>query len=261
MESKKRNMLVMGIAFILAIGVMSSFGLPLIFQTKTIVLPDITETHDIAEPDSLNSSQSHTLLQVTSKTVKDVIATLHREDRYYREFAVELYWSENGQKNNATSTVLVWNDGKYSKTAVMCPDGTLKNYLKANDTIYFWSGSDKNWFEYHAEDSGVDDAQRIPTYENILKLKDDTIAQANYETKLGQNCIFVESLYEPLQYVERFWVSVDTGLLVYAETEKNGDVIYRMNEKIMTTLEENNDPFTLPDGTQLHSVVTFETEE
>ena len=50
-------------------------------------------------------------------------------------------------------------------------------------------------------------------------------------------------------YVSRFWVNVDTGLLVAAERQQDGETIYRMGELSMVSDPTFTNDFTLPDGT------------
>ena len=53
--------------------------------------------------------------------------------------------------------------------------------------------------------------------------------------------------------IQRFWVSVDSGLLVAAETEKDGQVVYAMAARdVVSPLDETQGIFVLPDGTVLH---------
>lgn len=61
---------------------------------------------------------------------------------------------------------------------------------------------------------------------------------------------------DALGYVEKYWVSVDSGLLVCAEQWKGEELTYRMTSYAVSTdrtlfgLTE----FALPDGTVLHTV-------
>ena len=54
---------------------------------------------------------------------------------------------------------------------------------------------------------------------------------------------------------ERYWVSTDTGLLVSAEREQSGQLVYRMTAytQVQTPCPATAS-FALPDGTQLHTV-------
>ncbi|MFR4559848.1 MAG: hypothetical protein ACLT5P_00590 [Flavonifractor plautii] len=100
------------------------------------------------------------------------------------------------------------------------------------------------------------EGQRIPTYEDVLEMEQDAIAAAGYEEKGGLACIYVETGEDALGYVEKYWVSVDSGLLVCAEQWKGEELTYRMTSYAVSTdrtlfgLTE----FALPDGTVLHTV-------
>ena len=55
--------------------------------------------------------------------------------------------------------------------------------------------------------------------------------------------------------MERYWVSVDSGLLVAAETEQAGELVYRMSAySPITSPCPTTASFTLPDGSELHSL-------
>ena len=41
-------------------------------------------------------------------------------------------------------------------------------------------------------------------------------------------CIYVETAEDEWGYAQRYWVSVDTGLLVVAERLQKGETVYRM---------------------------------
>ena len=68
-------------------------------------------------------------------------------------------------------------------------------------------------------------------------------------------CVYAETSEDVLGYLERYWVSTDTGLLVGYETVKEGTVVQRMSAQdsgMQSPLQEAD--FSLPDGTVLHVV-------
>ena len=264
MDSKKRTILVAAIAITIIAGVLSSFGLPLFFQTSSIILPDINEDaqsnpqNGVFDP---NKNSDYIVIDITKENVQDVIAaTLQRKNQYYRELSVKRFFGPDEETQGATWTVFIWNDGEYSKTAIMSAEGSMKYSLMAEGKKYTWYGSEKKWST--SFDNDTDFEQNIPTYEDVLTLDPKDIVQAAYETKLGSNCIFVERLVAELDYLERYWISTDSGLLVASETVKKetGELTYRMEENMMQDLKPDT-AFTLPDGTVLHRVVGSQTEE
>ena len=106
-------------------------------------------------------------------------------------------------------------------------------------------------------ESGADLAQHIPTYEDVLALDTEAIVDANYVTRDGVPCIYVETAVDTLGYLERYWVSTDNGLLVSSETVKDDVVVMRMRSTDAEVLQAaEKDRFTLPDGTVLYEQTT-----
>ena len=97
------------------------------------------------------------------------------------------------------------------------------------------------------------EGQRIPTYEDVLALDPASITNAGYENKHGSACVYVEVAVPELDQVERYWVSADSGLLMAAETETGGAVVYSMAADAPEIPVSAQASFTLPDGTLLHA--------
>ena len=55
----------------------------------------------------------------------------------------------------------------------------------------------------------------------------------------------------PEGYTQRYWVSVETGLLVASERLLEGETIYRMASLTADLSTPSTDRFILPDGTVL----------
>lgn len=264
MDPKKRMMLVIAIAITIIAGVIASFGIPIFFQTSNIALPEMSDNSQSEEQGGDPSSVevgNFVPINVTTETVQEVIATLHRNNCYYREVTVELFTGSDANLQGSTSTILIWNDGDYSKIATMSYDGSMKYSLMAEGKKYTWYGSERKWST--SNDDDIDLEQNLPTYEDVLTLDPKNIMRADYETKLGINCVFVECFIQELGYLERYWVSTESGLLIASETVKkeSDSLIYRMSENRITSLESDSTAFTLPDGTVLHRVVGPQTEE
>ena len=125
------------------------------------------------------------------------------------------------------------------------------------EQVYSWYEGEAVWCTAPASVSSADLAQRLPTYETVLSLPMDSISAAGYETKGGIPCIYVEVYGSVAGYQERYWISVDSGLLVAAETiTEQADVAYRMSAltPIQSLPVSHEGLFSLPDGTILHTV-------
>ena len=245
MDQKNRTILVIAIAVTVVAAVFVSIVLPAITgRAPQVTLPNVNQETE-------GESQAFLPVEVTPETVQTVIASLSRPDSYYRELTVTLFW-EGGE---SAEQVEIWADGGYVRTTI-ATGGTVQYRLVGEGKLRLWYAGDQTWQETEAGDGTADLAQRIPTYEDVLELEQDAIAAAGYEEKGGLACIYVETGEDALGYVEKYWVSVDSGLLVCAEQWKGEELTYRMTSYAVSTdrtlfgLTE----FALPDGTVLHTV-------
>ena len=96
-----------------------------------------------------------------------------------------------------------------------------------------------------------------------MALPTEWIAAADYRSLEDINCIYVETVPDESGYVDRYWVGVDTGLLVAAERTQDETVVYRMAALSVELGGVDMAAFTLPDGTVLYEPVMAakETEE
>ncbi|MFQ9601446.1 MAG: hypothetical protein ACLRZ3_17970, partial [Flavonifractor plautii] len=236
------------------VAMVSSFGLGLFApDTAKIVLP----TPEVSQqPGGEPGEQSGlVLVDVTPETVQSVIRdTLSRPDRYTRAVTIEDFW---GEGESGTTHADVWVDGGWTQTEAALPGGTVRYSIVGDGQFWLWYGGDRTALSGPADGHSADlEGQRIPTYEDVLELEQDAIAAAGYEEKGGLACIYVETGEDALGYVEKYWVSVDSGLLVCAEQWKGEELTYRMTSYAVSTdrtlfgLTE----FALPDGTVLHTV-------
>lgn len=251
MSQKNRTRVAVLIAVIVVAAVFGSFAFTF-FSTKTphIVLPSLL-------PDSSQSNVSGTpdehvqRVDVTVSTVQAVIASLDRTGSYYRQLSVQTFW-EGG---SGTFSAQTWADDGFTYVRSTMPSGQMRYSLSTPDgTVYYWYGGSSVWRIAPADSLSADLSQRIPTYEDVLALDSEQISDAGYDAYGEHPCIYVETLRDEFGYVERYWVSTDSGLLVAAQTLKEDTVVYSVNATApIQTPCPTDSVFTLPDGTALHS--------
>lgn len=256
MEQKNRQALVVAITVVIVIAMFTSFGRSL-FTTNIpqVVLPSPDSSQNIGNGDSSGDALSNQLqrVEVTPDTVQKVIASLSRSTSYYRECSIESFW---GESDSTLTTVQTWVDGEWSHSRQTVPSGLIRHDLVGGGKVYYWYEGENTWLTAPADDTSADLAQHLPTYETVLELPTESILSAGYEQKENLPCIYVEVASPVAGYLERYWVSVDSGLLVAAETAQEGILVYRMSALSPTQSLEtaSKDIFTLPDGTVLHQV-------
>lgn len=214
-------------------------------RSTRVVLPDTSTTAEDSElpPDG----GELTVVEVTPETVQAAIATLHRPEAYSRSVTVEYLW--NGGSNSTEMSVFV--SGGWTRTDRTLANGQVRHTVTNGESTYIWYNSETEVFSGPAGTISPDMEQAIPTYEDVLALQPERIAQADYRMVSDVRCIYVETAEDDWGYTQRYWVSVDTGLLVVAERLQDGETVYRMAALAVDQTAPDEKLFTLPDGTEL----------
>lgn len=252
MDSKNRLVIAITITCLIVVAMFASFGRSLFLVNIPSVSLAPVDQSTPADGSGSSPEQSDQLWQVdvTPETVQSIVSSLSRPDSYYRELTVETLWSDG---SNSTS-VQFWQDHGWSHTRQILPSGAVRHDLTGPETSYYWYEGTQEWQSFPADSYSADLTQRIPTYEDVLVLDSSAITQAGYERKDVWPCVYLQ--VQPSDtVVERYWISTDTGLLVSAEREQNGQLVYRMTaySQVQTPCPATAS-FSLPDGTQLHTV-------
>ena len=252
MDSKNRLAIAIAITCLIVVAMFASFGRSLFL----VNIPSVSLAH--LDEDTSNTDGSSTQGQddqfwqvdVTPETVQSIVASLSRPESYYRELTVETYW--NGGSHS--TSVQFWQDHGWSHTRQVLPSGAVRHDITGDETTYYWYEGSESYRSFPADQYSADLTQHIPTYEDVLDLDTDTIVQAGYERRDVWPCVYLQVQVSDT-VVERYWISTDTGLLVSAEREQNGQLVYRMTAYTQVqTPCPTTASFALPDGTELHTV-------
>ena len=251
MDAKNRLIIAISITCLIVIAMFASFGRTLFLSNiPSVSLPQADGSQSDTSGDSSQTDpDQYWLVNATSETVQSIISTLTRPDSYYRELTVESFWNEG----SSSVTVQFWQDGGWSHTRQTLASGAVRHDLTGSDTWYYWYEGSQTWASFPAGDYSSDLSQRIPTYETVLELPQEDITQAGYEEKAGYACVFVAFALDEGD-VQRYWISTDNGLLVCAEREVDGQLVYRMTaSSAIQSPCPSTASFALPDGTKLHA--------
>ena len=246
MEGNNRNILIGLIAVVIALAVFSSFGLPLFAgPTATITLPTPLP-RETKEPGSLEQTGG-VRVEVTPQTVQSVISVMERLESYSRTVTTTL--------EGSSAVAWVWVDEGWTRADMDLPSGLLVHTIVGDGRLWRWYGTEQAVLSWEADSSSMDiEGQRIPTYEDVLKLETDSITAAGYEEKNGEACVYVEVSVPELSQVERYWVSESTGLLTAAETVVGEETVWTMTANAPEIPVSQSASFQLPDGTVLHTI-------
>ena len=254
----KQKMTPLGIACVLLVLLVVAFMVRgSLREPEKIVLPPEPSTAEPSGP--IVDGEAVDRVEIRPDTVQSAIEALVRPSIYTRTITVERYWSGGSGVSVVTAAAA---DG-WLRLDVTGADGQIRHVITGGDSVYIWYGSNRKVY------TGVsalsqDAEQGILTYEDILALPLERIAAADYRAIEGVNCIYVETSPDEAGYIERYWVSVSSGLLAAAERECNGEVVYRMAALTVSYDGVDAEDFTLPDGTVLYEppiVLTTEASE
>lgn len=252
MEDRKRTVLAAVIIVVVLVAVLYSFSLTLFAPTPELVLADPDATGSV-EPGGVHSgSQGGLMVEVSTQTVQSLIASLTRYESYSRSITVEYYAA--GQPVGSFSAQ-VWVDSGWTRSNLTLSSGRVEHSIVGDGQLWLWYDRETAVYTGPTEDFSADLLQRLPTYEDVLALDRDSITAAGYVARDGLPCVFVETGPTELGYVERYWISETSGLLMAAETEKDGELVYAMSShEVVSPMEQAAEIFTLPDGTQLRAL-------
>lgn len=256
MERKNRNILVVLIAAVIAIAVLASFGLNLFTTDLDIIpLPEPLSDQDTSGDNQVDEDGTGLVrVAVTPSTVQGVIGTMTRPESYYRTVILEDFW---GTQRTSITTAQVWVDAGWTHTIAEWENGLVRTSIVGDNTLWWWYQGDATASTAPADENSADlEGQRIPTYEEILEVDERYITDANYEERGGLSCIYIETENRTLGYTLRYWVSVESGLLVAMETWRGEELLSTMESYEVERPVPANVRFVLPNGEVLHTTGT-----
>ncbi len=215
-------------------------------RTSRVVLPDTSPGAE-GGGDLPSEGSALTVVEVTPETVQSAIETLRRPEAYSRDVTVEYLW-DGGSGAVELSTAV---SGPWARVDRTLPDGQVRHSVTDGETTYIWYNGESEIYSGPAGAISADAEETIPTYEDVLVLSPERIVQADYRVVSDVRCIYAETAEDAWGYAQRYWVSVDTGLLVVAERLRDGETVYRMAALEVDQTAPPAETFTLPDGTAL----------
>lgn len=251
----KQKMTPVGIACVLIILLVLAFVVRgSLRQPERVVLPPEPSRSDGSG--TVVNEEAVDRVEIRPDTVQSAIEVLARPNVYTRTITVERYWSGGSGVRVITASAA---DG-WLRLDITEEDGQFRHVIEGDGSVYIWYGGSRKFYTGTSALS-QDAEQGILTYEDILALPVERIAQADYRALEGVSCIYVETSGDEAGYVERYWVSVDSGLLAAAERECDGEVIYRMAALTVSYEGVDAEDFTLPNGTVLYEPVSAEARD
>ena len=187
------------------------------------------------------------VVEITPETVKPAVNTLARPVSYSRTQVVETFWS--GGSGRSVSQIYV--SGSRTRLDTQLADGSVRHMLISGGMAGVWYDDETEWAVLRTPQLNADLAARTLSYETVRDLPVEQIAGADYREKDGAWCLYVETLPDGAGYADRFWISVDSGLLYAAERIWDRELVYRFSAGTPDTAAVEEGLFLLPDGSAL----------
>lgn len=253
MEGKNRAIFVVLIAIVIVVAVFSSFGLNFFtLETPSVYLPEVTTPNgENQKPSHTAESDRYTRVDVMPNTVQDVIRTMLplQPESYSRTVTI---YTALGNGSMGTTVNRVWVDFGWMMVESAWPSAVTEHTILGEGKVYRWFGGDRTYTAWSGEERDAAMAQRIPTYQDVLDLDQTRITATGYEDKDGLPCVYVEVAENELGNRERYWISVENGLLIAAETKKGEETLLLMSSSGVERPVPPGKDFSLPGGTSLH---------
>ena len=251
MEEKKRTLLAVLISVTILAAVLSSFGLSFFRSTPEIIVADPALSSGPSSDEDPGANRGELSVEVTPRTVQNIISSMSRYGSYSRTVEVSYAWNEI---QSAVITAQVVEVNGWVRCDAVLPGGIVEHSILGDvghGSLWYWYDEDTTYLHSPAGEGEADLIQHIPTYEDILEADPDAILDTDYTEKNGVPCIYVDVAEEDGRI--RYWVSMSSGLLVAAEREQDGLVVYAMTSgDVVSPAAVGADTFALPDGTVLY---------
>lgn len=213
----------------------------------SIILP---EPLPPAPSDTEQTVEGELFLQVDSSNIRQVLDTMTRPEAYHQVLTVTSFWDTSSNR----STVEIWQDGDLIRAQISDSQST-KNLLTDGISLWVWYNNDQTARQLQVEDTlTFDDLMGIPTYETLVTLTPDEIAEAGFVTldeMDGLNCLYIRVVHGTEE--DRYWVDANTQLLCRADSLSEEVQTYQVRQSACEVLTSGDTTlqsvFTLPDGT------------
>ncbi len=187
------------------------------------------------------------VVEVTRDNVKTVVASLERANAYSCAWEIELIYSTGSAKAERK----VWvRDGYTCVERYPFGGGNLEQtMIIGSGRVVIWSPNGQVYSGVQAAFTGESET-RIPSIAKFLEMDEDDIVDASYVV-LDETipCAYIETGESDSDYREFWWVALDSGLLVKAESTEKESLIYRAIMRDLLLERPDDARFTLPDGT------------
>ena len=182
-------------------------------------------------------------------TVQYILEIIEKPESYSCRYTIENFW-ENG---SGAFDVGVYVKGDIFRVYQLS-DIYMKECIFTDNDYYIWYQGEENY--YHGvrgeavSGEDIENAvQMTGSYKDLMELEVSDILEVSYYEEDESFCIYVRAKEGVFGYLNDYYISTDTGLLLKHEIYKDDMLVYRMTERETELSAPADSYFTLPDGT------------
>ncbi len=209
-------------------------------ETPPVVLPTPAISDSSSEESTLPDDDDP-VISITPDTVQAAIRTLTKADSYSRILSVSNYWSGGSSQQQ----INVWVQGESARFTIDALPAA-KNVLISGSELWIWYSDSTDIYHGSAHGNDADEYQSLISYERLLDMDKSLITEAGYEMYQEENCIYALYKDGSFDYTTKFWVSVNTGLLMGCETYDGEELIYSLTSSVPDISTPDESIFKLP---------------
>ncbi len=230
---------------ILLISVLAILYLPNMSATLINTVPEYPPEFHSFETGETDIAEAVT---VDKSNVKSIIAAIKRPDEYFSETR-SIISHDSGSASFARQK---WVKGSLSRIDVfssISSQNASVHYVYTSDSVYAWRTGERSAHKTARGSFEPDDEQMMMSYEDIVSASDENITTAQLTMYDGVSCVYAEVKNPANGYINRYWVSYSTGLLVFGQSlNREGKVVYSVTSTQTDVSPQDMETFRLPDG-------------
>ena len=184
-------------------------------------------------------------LAVDASSVQLVAATLSRADHYARELRAVTLWDGG----SAARLISVWVRGTQTRLRIRDDGGeTVKNVLLRDGKKWIWYSDRPGVWAGRAALGDADAYQALLSWEELLTVDRRAIRDAGYTMYADTLCIYARCAKGTLGYENLYYIAVDSGLLMGAETYDGDTLVYSLSSTAPDFSLPDEAVFEIPQG-------------
>lgn len=221
-----------------------------------ITLPE--KQKDESKYDDAEINNQEGVLLVTPDNAVAVLTSLDRPSHYHQIFSAEI-----GSDPVSSYIVELWINGVFRHAKVSGPYWT-KHLICDETTVWIWYDGNDHYSEFPLNaETCFEDLIALPAFNYVGALQASDITETEYlvieEDQSQIRCVFL-STQTSEDTCERFWISLDSGLLYVADAMERSVPVYQIRQLAFDRLAPQDEAFSgkfvLPDSTDITTVKT-----